>query len=486
MSESRPARFADPKHGASAIESLVGPQLVMRLLGLLKAIRMYDLSNQAVREQLDQALRLIAQSSQGELVLVAMGQCFYLNGVRVRAEPSQATSFNALTAEFEKRNLLGLRFLDGLDADELAACLKALIAHPDAERAAHLSEALAAAGVVRAVPVTMDEMAAVSSDAAQTAADASPEGERERARETHGRAVQGARDAIRATAKSGRPALRRVKRVVQPIVDTIMRNEYSVVGLTAIKSHDEYTYAHCVNVSILSVAIGQCLGLSRPALANLGVAALLHDLGKLTVPADVLGKPGKLTPEEWARMVRHPIEGMKMVARMPGLSPLTVDMMNVSLQHHRMCDGKGYPRAPGPVRLATTSRIVAAADCFDAMTAHREYRQRPFTGYQALQLMMSADRGRFDPAVLWALVKTVGLYPAGTLMRTADGFLVLSLHPNPKDSRRPVCRVLSRSDGTTPSETEPEIWDPMPSEFTVASVVSPDEFEGEVDQLLAA
>ena len=480
MSDRRP----DTHHDASAIESLVGPQLVMRLLGLLKAIRLYDLSNQAVREQLDQALRLLAQSSQGELVLVAMGQCFYVNGVRVRAEPSQAASFNALTAEFEKRNLLGLRFLEGLDADELAACLKAMIEHPDAGRAAHLPEALAAAGVVRVVPVTMDEMAAVSTEVSQ--ADASPEGERGRARETHGRAIRGTREVLLATAKSGRPALRRVKRVVQPIVDTIMHNEYSVVGLTAIKSHDEYTYAHCVNVSILSVAFGQCLGLSRSALANLGVAALLHDIGKLTVPADVLGKPGKLTAEEWARMARHPIEGMKMVARMPGLSPLTVDMLNVSLQHHRMCDGRGYPRASGPARLATTSRIVAAADCFDAMTAHRQYRHRPFTGYEALQLMMSADRGRFDPAVLWALVKTVGLYPAGTLMRTTNGFLVLSLYPNPKDSRRPVCRVLSRSDGSTPSETAPEIWDPMPSEMTVASVVSPDEFEGEIDQLLAA
>jgi HD-GYP domain-containing protein (c-di-GMP phosphodiesterase class II) len=244
--------------------------------------------------------------------------------------------------------------------------------------------------------------------------------------------------------------------------------------------------AHARRISRYAGAIARELRLPALACQHIERAALLHDIGKLTVPADVLGKPGKLSPEEWSRMVRHPIEGMKMVSRMPGLSPLTVDMMNVTLQHHRMCDGKGYPRASGPLRIATTSRIVAASDCFDAMTAHRQYRQRPFTGYEALQLMMSADRGRFDSAVLWALVKTVGLYPAGTLMRTTDGFLVLSLHPNPKDSRRPVCRVLSRSDGTTPPETDPEIWDPMPSEIAVASVVSPDEFEGEVDQLLAA
>jgi HD-GYP domain-containing protein (c-di-GMP phosphodiesterase class II) len=485
VSERRP-RVAEPRPDVSAIESLIGPQLVTRLLGLLRAIRLYDLSNQAVREQLDQALRLLAQSSQGELVLVAMGECFYLNGVRVRAEPSQVSSFGALTSEFEKRQLVGLRFLDGLDADELAACLKVLLAHPESETPERLPEALMAAGVVRVVAVTREEIAADASSVADAASDASPEDERARARETFGRAVRGTREAIRAAARSGRPALRRVKRVVQPIVDTIMRNEYSIVGLTAIKSHDEYTYAHCVNVSILSVAIGQRLGLSRPVLANLGVAALLHDLGKLAVSPAVLAKPGRLDPEEWALMERHPLEGMKMVARMPGLSTLTVDLMIVCLQHHRMCDGKGYPRTSVPARLATASRIVTASDCFDAMTAHRQYRARPFSGYEALQLMMSADRGRFDPAALWALVQTVGLYPAGTLMRTSDGFLVLSLHPNPKDPRRPVCRVLERSDGTTPLETHPEVWDPMPPEIEVAAVVPPGEFEGEVERLLAA
>ena len=485
MSDRSPARAAGARRDTSAIESLIGPQLVTRLLGLLRAMRLYDPSNQAVREQLGQALRLLAQSSQGELVLLAMGQCFYLNGVRVRAEPSQVSSFGALSTEFEKRKLLGLRFLDGLDADELGACLKMLIAHPDAESSAGLPEALTAAGVSRIAPVTMDEIAA-SPDPVQVASDGQAEDARTRARETFGRAVRGTRDAIRAAAKSGRPALRRVKRVVQPIVDTILRNEYSIVGLTAMKNHDEYTYAHCVNVSILSVAIGQRLGFSRPVLANLGVAALLHDLGKLAVPASVLGKPGRLTAAEWSLMGRHPLEGLKMVTRMPGLSALTVDMMNVCLQHHRMCDGKGYPRASVPFRLATASRIVTAADCFDAMTAHREYRERPFSGYEALQLMMSADRGRFDSAVLWALVMTVGLYPAGTLMRTRDGFLVLSLHPNPKDPRRPVCRVLERSDGTTPFEMDPEIWDPMPPEVAVVAVISPDEFEGEIERLLAA
>src|SRR5262249_23647995 len=164
-----------------------------------------------------------------------------------------------------------------------------------------------------------------------------------------------------------------------------------------------------------------------------GVAALLHDIGKLTIPADVLRKPGRMNEDEWELMRRHPIEGLKMVSRVPGLSPLTVDMLNVTLQHHRTSDGGGYPRARRPGTPSAVARIVAVADCFDARTAHREYRRRPFTGYEALHLLLGPDRGRYDGAALWALVKTVGLYPAGTLLVTDSGALVVSASPNPRD-----------------------------------------------------
>src|SRR4029077_10132341 len=208
-------------------------------------------------------------------------------------------------------------------------------------------------------------------------------------------------------------------------------DEYSLVGLTAIKGHDEYTYAHCVNVGILSVAMGPLLGITRAARRDLGVAALLHDIGKLTIPGDVLRKPGRMNEDEWGLMRRHPVEGLKMVSRVPGLSSLTVDMLSVTLQHHRTCDGGGYPRSTRTGSPSVAARIVAVADCFDAMTAHREYRRRPFTGYEALHVLLGPDRARYDPAALWALVKTVGLYPAGTLLVTDTGVLVMSTSPNP-------------------------------------------------------
>jgi HD-GYP domain-containing protein (c-di-GMP phosphodiesterase class II) len=489
------AAMSNPNEGAASrrgddateIEDILGSKLIVRLYGLLRALRIYETSNQTVQDQLREFLGLAQQAIEDELILVAMGQCFYVNGVRVRAGAAQAALFDALTQEFERRKLGGLRLLDGVRADELATFLRLFIEHSDPERAALLGDALAANGITRVIPVGLGELPSGSeTENARTASETPGESERALARQNYAQAVHGVRRAILHTARTGKPAMRRIKRVVQPIVDSIMKNEQSIIGLTAIKTHDEYTYAHCVNVSILAVAIGHYLGLSRAQLASLGVAALLHDIGKLTIPPDVLRKPGKMTEQEWELMERHPIEGMKVVARAPGLTALTLDLIEVALQHHLTCDGRGYPKASKPAPISALSRIVTVADCFDAMTAHRAYRKRPFTGHEALRLLLGPDRGRYDTAALWALVKTVGLYPAGTILMTSSRHIVISLSPNPEDPRRPNCRVLSRPDGSMPPDTDPELWSPMPNDVIVSSVVDPDEFEGEIDRLLAA
>ena len=313
-----------------------------------------------------------------------------------------------------------------------------------------------------------------------------PQGERVRARKVFWRAVLGTRKVLLRTQQSGRPDLRQAKRLVQPIVDNIMEHEYSIVGLTALKDHDEYTYAHCVNVSVLSIAMGQQLGLSRQTLADLGVAGLLHDLGKMAVPGDVLRKPAALTPEEWVQMKRHPIEGALMVARMPGLSGAMLDSMRACLEHHMNYDRTGYPEVRMEWGQATLSRIVALADCFDAITAHRAYHSRPRTPFEGLQILLGPNRVNFDPAVLWALVRSVGLYPAGTVMQTASGHVVMCTSPNPKDVTRPHCRVLVHPDGTAPPEDEPVLWDPMPDREYVHRVLVPEEHGITTKNLLAA
>jgi len=129
---------------------------------------------------------------------------------------------------------------------------------------------------------------------------------------------------------------------------------------------------------------------------------------------------------------------------------------------------------------------VAAADCFDAMTGYRAFRERPMTGYETLQQMARPEEKRFDPAVAWALVSAVGVCPAGTVLETKSGFRVLSIGPNPVDPRRPNCRVLLDPSGHPPVADRPVFWQPMSEREAVVRVTAPEEHGVEVEELLAA
>ena len=129
---------------------------------------------------------------------------------------------------------------------------------------------------------------------------------------------------------------------------------------------------------------------------------------------------------------------------------------------------------------------MSVADCFDAMTAHRAYHKRPRTPFEGLQYLLGPARVQFDPAVLWSLVRTVGLYPAGSMLLTHSNHVVLAVSPNPEDLRRPYCRLLVRPDGTAVPEDTEETWDPMPASESVQRVLRPEELQLDAQELLAA
>ncbi len=491
MSEPRAAERAPRSGAAAARESVLGPQLLQHLYGALRGLRLYGSSHQALQEQVRQLMGSLAAVMGDEVALVGMGEHFFLNDVRLKPDPARVGLWRSLIAELESRGLGGLRFMPGISAAELEVFLRCVLAVRDAAGSAGLAEELARVGVIHATGVRLSEMGARPPGAEGASEDQREAGdgieaERARAARNFRNAVDGTRGLVLRTVQTGRPALQLARRIVQPIVDSVLKNEFSIVGLTALKDHDEYTYAHCVNVSVLSISIGQKLGLPRAALANLGVAALMHDLGKLLVPAEVLQKPGRLTPEEMDLVRPHPLHGVRMISRLRGLMPLTLDCMRVAFQHHMNIDHSGYPQVPGGGGQAVFSRIVTVADLFDALTSHRAYRTRPYTGFEALRVLVNRRRQHLDPGATWALVRTVGFYPAGTAMITESDHVVLSVSPNPADLGRPYCRVLLRPDLSAPDPASPESWDPMPAGEKIARVLMPEEFAVDPKMLLAA
>ncbi len=196
----------------------------------------------------------------------------------------------------------------------------------------------------------------------------------------------------------------------------------------------------CVRAEIVCDA-SLCRGRS-----DLGVAAILHDLGKAAVPSWVLNKAGRLTADEWKILNDHPIQGVKMIARMRGLNELALRAMIVSFQHHMNVDKSGYPMLEGCEEQCLFSRIVATVDCFDAMTAHRAYRRNAFTPYEALHMMITENVDKFDPLILKAFINTVGMYPAGTVVLLDTNEIAVVVEPSPHDIFRPKVKTVRDRD----------------------------------------
>jgi HD-GYP domain-containing protein (c-di-GMP phosphodiesterase class II) len=274
--------------------------------------------------------------------------------------------------------------------------------------------------------------------------------EKERAKAVYARTM-GVVSELMGDVKLGRTLkMRRMKRVVQSILDSLLSAEHLLLGLTTIHSHDEYTYNHSVNVAILSMTIGQRIGLSKAQLVDLGIAGLFHDIGKANIPLEILNKPGAFTEDEWALMKRHPILGVKELLRLKGLDALAAHAICGVFEHHRLADGSGYPKVPYARSTSLFGRIVAIADCYDALTSSRVYRRVAQAPEAVLRYMVERAGEQFDAALLKLFVNAMGVFPIGTLclLDSQELAVVVQSHPDSECWDRPRIRIVADASGT--------------------------------------
>jgi len=229
-----------------------------------------------------------------------------------------------------------------------------------------------------------------------------------------------------------------VKRLMHDTVDGVLRNPDAHVCLTQLKQRDEYTAQHSINVCILSLAFARHLGLPRGEMELLGMAALLHDIGKLKTPLDVLNKPDKLTADEFQIMKAHPVTGHKMLEQLHGLPYQIAD---VAFSHHERISGNGYPRALKNHEISLFSKMVAIVDVYDAITSDRCY-HNGMSPTEALTKMYGWRLTDFDGELMEQFIQCVGIYPVGSVVELTSGEVGIVISVNPDSRLRPKVNLL--------------------------------------------
>ena len=266
---------------------------------------------------------------------------------------------------------------------------------------------------------------------------------REIAKRTYAQGVAVTKEVVNSIRMGRTSSVKKVKRAVQMIVDQVLTNETSIVGLTTLRDYDEYTFTHSVNVCIFSVALGRKIGLTKLQLYDLGMTALLHDIGKAKIPIEVLNKTSGLAEEEWRVIQAHPWRGAMTLFGLRAYDEIPYKSILVAHEHHMKSDLTGYPRSIRARSLGIFSRIVAVADGFDAATTRRAYQTIPIEPDQVLREMWTNPRRGYDPIVVKALINLIGVYPIGTcvILDTFEVGIVSQANPDREFLNRPVVRI---------------------------------------------
>lgn len=254
--------------------------------------------------------------------------------------------------------------------------------------------------------------------------------------------IQKSRDAVGAMFEEARLGTISSSAVAMPIVEeiaaSVLRNSGALLSLVRIKQADDYTYMHSVAVSAMMVALAKQLHMSDAEIRDYGLAGLLHDIGKIAIPAAILNKPGRLTDEEFLTVKRHPSAGYDMLKSVPDMPAVVLD---VCLHHHERVDGAGYPERLGVETLSKAARMGAICDVYDAVTSNRPYKEGWSPAVSLRKMALWAREGHFDEALFAAFVKCIGIYPVGTLVRLKSNRLAV-VTDNSKSLLKPTVKAF--------------------------------------------
>ncbi|UCE78599.1 MAG: HD-GYP domain-containing protein [Nitrospiraceae bacterium] len=379
---------------------------VNQLSVVLRTSQIHDLNNVAVKSNIEKMMSHVSAllGMENIITLEVRGEFFYFNEYRMRYPLEYLLNFDFLMREFKKRELGSFIIVKNVTLQDMQTFIRAFIESPYAtnpyERIEEKMKGIENIKIDRLKSIVEEDFLDV----------------RKMVKKSYFNAVSFTKGVIHKIKSGEKVSLKKAKRVVESMVDHILEQEQLLLGMTAIKEYDEYTYHHSVNVSILCVALGQRLGLNRKMLTELGMVSLFHDIGKMEIPPEVLNKPASFTEEEWKVVRKHPSIGSRALLKLKKLDELSIRSAIVAFEHHMHYDFTGYPKITDPKKLDFYSRIVSLADQYDAMTSARVYSRVPMTPDKALSLMMERAGTQLDPLLFKFFINMIGVFPVGTLV----------------------------------------------------------------------
>jgi putative nucleotidyltransferase with HDIG domain len=414
---------------------------VRRIATAVRGADLYSPAHPLVQRGIDNLVTAAQEALQStpQVIVGFIDDEIVVDGTRL---PRGTAALVGFARDLRDREIDKVTFARGASRDEIRQFVAVL---GDRKTRTPLPEQLAARGVrhITLGRVVVDE---VSDDEAGIAA----------AKRVYSTAVQTAETLWEAAKAGEQPDPGTARKIIDGLARLVTQDRTSLMALTALKKYDNYTFTHMVNVSALAMAQARSLNLDGALLREFGFAALMHDIGKVHTPLEVLNKPGQLTKEEFDIMKRHVVDGAHILRRtpeMPALAPI------VAFEHHLKQDLSGYPENIGSRRLNLCTMIVSIADVFDALRSNRPYRQGLAT-VRIRSIMGEQGNPAFNQALLKRFVNLMGLFPIGTLVRMNSEEIAVVTQEHPTDPFRPQVKIVIDRSGAA-IETPPlaNTWD---------------------------
>jgi len=466
----------DTKQASGPRQQKLAINFLVRFYIVFKILRLYAENNELLQEQTELLYQTLQELKEAapEINFKIKRESIFFNQTRLKFSLANYPIFKFLLEEFRKREIGLLTIEPDVSREELLQAVNVLgLKRTSTTPFEDIVSELVQQNVER---VRLEKL---------EASEKLPSPERSAAR-LFFLSILHLREVSERNKENEQIRLNTTRRLIQSIFNHLVDNESFLLGLTTIKNHDEYTLNHSVNVSLLAVALGRRLGLSRAELVDLGLAAFFHDLGKIETPLEILNKPGQLTDDERKIMELHPHQGAEKLVQLREFRRLPVSAIHVAMEHHIKEDLTGYPRLKIKNDVNLYSRIVKVCDFFDAITTKRVYRKKTFTRSEALSLMLENIGSEFNPVILKTFVQMMGIFPVGSLvlLNTGEVGLVVENNQETRFLLRPRVKIIVDSQGQKVDGEVVDLTevDPQTRKFrrTIVKEINPEDYGLEV------